>query len=61
MNMRVTPTNRLLLDPATSVICPKCGEEFNLEQGFAKRALEGFEEASRGALAEVREAERAEA
>lgn len=61
MNARVIPTNRLLLDPATPVICPKCGEKFSLEYGFAKRALEGFEDASRGALAAVREAERAEA
>ena len=60
MNERVIPTNRLLLDPATPVICPKCGEEFNLEQGFAKRALEGFEAASRSALAAVRDAERSE-
>jgi hypothetical protein len=57
---RPATTNRLLLDPETLVICPKCAEEFNLQHGFAKRALEDFEAASRGALAAVREAERAE-
>lgn len=60
MNARVITTNRLLLDPATPVVCPKCAEEFNLEHGFAKRAREAFEEASRGAMAAVREAERSD-
>lgn len=60
MKTRAITTNRLLLDPATPVVCPKCAEEFNLEHGFAKKALEGFEEASRGAMAAVRETERTE-
>lgn len=44
-------TDRLLLDPATRVTCPKCDHEFSLEEGFAKKALEQLEDASRGALA----------
>lgn len=60
MNAGATLANRLLLDPTTPVTCPKCADEFDLEHGFAKRALEGFEEAGRRALAAVREAERTE-
>jgi hypothetical protein len=60
MSARAISPNRLLLDPATPVVCPKCAEEFNLEHGFARKALDGFEEASRGAMAAVREAERIE-
>jgi hypothetical protein len=40
------------------VTCPKCEQEFSLEQGFARHALEGIEAASTAALAHLREAER---
>jgi len=53
--------DRLLLDPSTRVTCPKCDHEFSLEEGFAKKALEQLEEASRGALAGLEQQVRAEA
>ena len=53
--------DRLLLDPATRVTCPKCDHEFSLEEGFAKKALEQLEEASRGALAGLEQQVRSEA
>ncbi|MGC1456773.1 MAG: DUF2130 domain-containing protein [Steroidobacteraceae bacterium] len=49
----------LLLAPQTRVTCPKCGEEFSLEQGFARQALEAVESASASALAELKDQERA--
>jgi hypothetical protein len=39
-----------LIDPGTRVTCPKCGHEFSLEEGFAKKSLEALEESSHGAL-----------
>src|SRR3984885_10515234 len=48
----------LLLNPETRVTCPACNEEFSLEQGFAKQALESVEAASASALAGLREQER---
>jgi len=45
------PGAQLLLSPGTTVRCPACEQEFSLEQGFAKKALEHLEEHSRGALA----------
>jgi hypothetical protein len=48
----------LLLDADTRVTCPACGQEFSLEQGFAKQALEAVEAASAGALAALKEQER---
>jgi hypothetical protein len=45
------PGAQLLLSPGTTVRCPACAQEFGLEQGFAKKALEHLEEHSRGALA----------
>lgn len=53
--------DRLLLDPATRVTCPKCDHEFSLEEGFAKKALEQLEDASRGALAGLEQQVRSEA
>jgi hypothetical protein len=52
---------RLLVAPETPVTCPQCEHEFSLAQGFAKRALEGLEQTSAAALAEMRSAEREEA
>ncbi len=48
----------LLLEPETRVTCPACNEEFSLEQGFAKQALETVEAASAQALAGLRDRER---
>ena len=56
-----TSLDRLLLDPATRVTCPKCEHEFSLEEGFAKKALEQLEDASRGALAGLEQQVRSEA
>lgn len=49
----------LLLAFDTRVTCPACAQEFSLEQGFAKQALESVEVASSRALAAVKEQERA--
>src|ERR1700733_14380275 len=51
---------QLLLRPDTTVTCPKCAEEFSLDQGFAKKALEQLAETSDRAIAAVRNAERAQ-
>src|SRR5277367_6349113 len=51
---------QLLLEQDTTVTCPKCATEFSLDQGFAKKALEQLSEASAGAIAAMRDAERAE-
>jgi hypothetical protein len=53
-------TRQLLLREDTTVTCPKCANEFGLDQGFAKKALEQLEYASAGAIAAMRDAERAE-
>jgi len=53
--------HRLLLSPRTPVTCPKCEAKFSLQEGFARQALEKFEQSTEGALAAVREAERAAA
>jgi hypothetical protein len=52
---------QLLLPAQTRVTCPKCDSKFSLEEGFARQALEKFEQSTEGALAAVRDAERAEA
>jgi hypothetical protein len=52
---------QLLLSAHTRVTCPKCASKFSLQEGFARQALEKFEQSTAGALAAVREAERAEA
>lgn len=49
---------QLLLRSNTTVTCPKCATEFSLDQGFAKKALDQLAEASAGAIAAMREAER---
>jgi hypothetical protein len=54
-------TESLLLSPATRVTCPACEQEFSLEQGFAKQALEAVESASAGALGALKDQERAAA
>jgi len=53
--------HRLLLSPRTPVTCPKCEAKFSLQEGFARQALEKFEQSTEGALVAVREAERAAA
>ncbi len=45
---------RLWIDPAARVTCPKCEHEFSLADGFARQSLEQMEEASSGALAAMR-------
>jgi hypothetical protein len=45
----------------TRVTCPECQSTFSLEQGFARVALEQFEQSTEGALEAVRKAERSEA
>jgi len=49
----------LLLTPETRLTCPHCEREFALADGFARKALEGVEQASAAALARLREQERA--
>jgi hypothetical protein len=51
---------RLLLTLDTRVTCPSCAHEFSLQEGFATKALEQLEDASAGAIAAMRDAERAE-
>ena len=53
-------SGQLLLRQDTTVTCPKCADEFSLDQGFAKKALGQRSEASAGAIAAMREAERAQ-
>ncbi len=48
----------LLLTPETRLTCPHCEREFALADGFARKALEGVEQASATALATIREQER---
>jgi hypothetical protein len=48
----------LLLAPETRVICPNCEQEFSLEQGFAKQALEAVAATSESSLAALRDQER---
>jgi hypothetical protein len=49
----------LLIVPQTRVTCPSCDQEFSLEQGFAKQALESVEAASTQAIAALKDQERA--
>jgi hypothetical protein len=53
-------TGRLLLTLDTNITCPSCAQEFSLQEGFAKKALERLEAASAGAIAAMRDAEIAE-
>jgi hypothetical protein len=52
-------TGRLLLTLDANITCPSCAHEFSLQEGFAKKALEGLEEASADAISAMRDAERA--
>ncbi|MBV8405968.1 MAG: DUF2130 domain-containing protein [Gammaproteobacteria bacterium] len=52
---------KLLLPADTNITCPKCKSRFDLEQGFARAALERFEHSTEGSLEALRKAERAEA
>ncbi|HWS64765.1 MAG TPA: DUF2130 domain-containing protein [Steroidobacteraceae bacterium] len=61
MSTESEAAHRLLLSPRTPVTCPKCGAKFSLQEGFARLALEKFEQSTEGALVAVREAERAAA
>jgi hypothetical protein len=63
-NPRTSPVEsaqKLLLPADTNITCPKCRNTFDLEQGFARAALEQFEQSTAGALDAVRTLERAEA
>jgi hypothetical protein len=51
----------LLLAPDTRVTCPNCDQEFSLEQGFAKQALETVAASSSSSLAALRDQERSAA
>ena len=51
----------LLLAPDTRVTCPNCDQEFSLEQGFAKQALETVAASSISSLAALRDQERSAA
>jgi len=53
--------HHLFLSLETRVTCPKCASKFSLQEGFAQQALERLEQSTEGALAAVRESERAEA
>ncbi|HTV77811.1 MAG TPA: DUF2130 domain-containing protein [Steroidobacteraceae bacterium] len=48
----------LLLAPDTRVTCPHCEQEFSLEQGFARQALEAVAATSTSSLAALRDQER---
>lgn len=61
MSTESEAAHRLLLSPRTPVTCPKCEAKFSLQEGFARQALEKFEQSTQGALVAVREAERAAA
>ncbi len=52
-------TDSLLLAPDTRLTCPACAQEFSLEQGFARKALESAQGASARALAALKDQERA--
>ena len=54
MSTKVT----LLLGPDDRVTCPHCEQEFSLEQGFARHALESLEANSNAELERQREAAR---
>jgi hypothetical protein len=50
----------LLLSHDTTITCPRCATGFQLDRGFAKKALEQLADVSAGAIAAMRETERAE-
>jgi DNA-binding NarL/FixJ family response regulator len=51
---------QLVLRQDPSVTCPKCSNEFSLDQGCAKKALDQLSEASADAIATMREADQSE-
>jgi hypothetical protein len=53
-------SRQLLLRHDATVTCPRCANEFGLDQGFAKKALDQLSEVSAQAISAMREAERAE-
>lgn len=53
------PPRRLFVAADTAIACPDCGHEFRLEEGLARRTLEGLERDSEAVLSEMRETERA--
>jgi hypothetical protein len=61
MSAEAEVVHQLFLPAHTRVTCPKCESKFSLQDGFARQALEKFEQSTEGALKAVREAERAKA
>ena len=61
MSAQPEAVHHLFLSLETRVTCPKCASKFSLQEGFAQQALERLEQSTEGALAAVRESERAEA
>lgn len=53
------PPRRLFVAADTAITCPDCGHEFRMEDGLARRTLEGLERDSEAALSEMRQTERA--
>ena len=53
-------SGQLLLRQDTTVTCPKCANEFSLDHGFARKAPDQLAEASAGAIAAMRDAERSQ-
>src|ERR1700694_4021944 len=53
-------SGQLLLRQNTTVTCPNCANEFSLDQGFARKALDQLSQASAGAIAAMRDAERSQ-
>lgn len=51
---------RLILELGTAVTCPQCSAEFDLREGFARRALESLEETTRAVMTAIRDDERAD-
>jgi hypothetical protein len=51
---------QLLLSQDTTVTCPKCANEFSLDKGFARKALQHLADASTEAIGAMRKAERSE-
>ncbi len=55
----IPAARQLLLDRNATITCPNCAREFSLDQGFGQQVLEQLSEASAGAIAAMRDAERA--
>ena len=61
MATKTQDVQSLLLPAQTRVTCPKCDSKFSLQEGFARQALERFEQSTEGAFQALRESERIEA